>query len=81
SPSSYFPPPQADIKKSSSVQPNEIKPTPEWKTIPAPSTVNTRHLSDSSIEPPNSTRIIPVAPLQMSDDNQYSSATGTESLG
>ncbi len=68
--SSYFPQPQTDIKKSVPVQTSQ-----PWKTIP------TRRLSDSSIEPPESTRINPINPIQVSDDNQYSSTTGTESLG
>lgn len=80
-PSSYFPAPQSDIKKSLPTQKNEIRKVKEWKTVPAPPSLSTRRVSDSSIEPPNSTRMIPVAPIQMSDDNQYSSATGTESLG
>jgi hypothetical protein len=74
--SSYFPAPQSDIKKSSPIPPNEIKTSEQWKTVSAPPP--TRSLSDSSIEPSNSTRMIPI---QMSDDNQYSSTTGTESLG
>lgn len=81
SPSSYFPPPQADIKKPFSSPAKEINTKQEWKTVPAPTTTTIRHASESSSEPLNSTRMIPVAPLQMSDDNQYSSATGTESLG
>jgi hypothetical protein len=91
SPSSYFPPPQIDIKKSSSIQTNETKRSfnssrlmyddgneRQWKTVPAPTTY---HHSDSSIQPSNTTRIIPVAPIQISDENPYNSATGTESLG
>ncbi|CAF2554581.1 unnamed protein product [Rotaria sp. Silwood2] len=81
SPSSYFPLPQTDIKKSLPIQINDNKTTQQWKTVPVPSNLPTRRLSDSSIEPPSSTRIIPIAPIQMSDDNQYSSTTGTESLG
>lgn len=91
SPSSYFPTPQVDIKKSSSTKTNDKKRSfnsshlmyddgneRQWKVVPAPTT--NRHLN-SSIEPSNPTRIIPVAPIHMSDDNPYSSATGTESLG
>jgi hypothetical protein len=74
-PSSYFPQPQSDIKKSS----NEIKTSEPWITTVQPS--STRCLSDSSTEPSNSVRIIPIIPVQISDDNQYSSTTGTESLG
>jgi hypothetical protein len=73
-PSSYFPQPQSDIKKSS----NETKTSEPWITFQASST---RRLSDSSTEPSTSPRIIPIIPIQMSDDNQYSSTTGTESLG
>ncbi|UJR28875.1 hypothetical protein I4U23_010097 [Adineta vaga] len=76
--SSYFPLPQSDIKKSST---HEVKHTEQWKTVPAPPVLSTRRVSESSTEPINSTRIIPIAPIQMSDDNQYSSATNTESLG
>ncbi|CAF3544250.1 unnamed protein product [Rotaria sordida] len=81
SPSSYFPLPQTDIKKSLPIQINENKTIQQWKTVPAPSNLPLRRVSDSSIEPPTSTRIIPIAPIQMSDDNQYSSTTCTESLG
>jgi uncharacterized OB-fold protein len=93
--SSYFPPPQSDIKKSSPIPPNETKTSEHWITVPVstneiktsqqwitvPVPPPTRRLSDSSIEPSNSSPIIPIAPIQMSDDNQYSSTTGTESLG
>ena len=81
--SNYFPLPQTNIKKpSSSIQINETKnPIQQWKTVPAPPVISARSISDSSIELPNSTRIISVVPLQLSDDNQYSSTTGTESLG
>ncbi|CAF3497184.1 unnamed protein product [Rotaria sp. Silwood1] len=81
SPSSYFPLPQTDIKKSLPIQINDNKTMQQWKTVSTPSDLPIRRLSDSSIEPPSSTRIIPIAPTQMSDDNQYSSTTGTESLG
>ncbi|CAF3748329.1 unnamed protein product [Adineta steineri] len=92
SPSSYFPLPQSDIKKSSIIQTNdikkssliqtnEIKKPEQWKTVPAPPVLSARRYSDSSTEPQSTTRIIPIAPIPMSDDNQYSSATGTESLG
>ena len=74
SPSSYFPAPQTDIKKSSSKDSfNDSRLLHDngndrhWKSVPAP-TSSTRA----------STRIIPV---HISDENQYSSATGTESLG
>jgi hypothetical protein len=90
-PSSYFPQPQMDIKKPSSIKTNETKRSfnssrlmyddgneRQWKVVPAPTT--NRH-SDSSIEPSNTTRIIPIAPIQVSDDNPYNSTTGTESLG
>ena len=76
--SSYFPPPQADIKRSSPIPPTETQPSQQWIAVPAPST---RRLSDSSTDAPSSARIIPIIPAQMSDDNPYSSATGTESLG
>ena len=69
-PSSYFPPPQTDIKRSSPIQN-----TQQWKSLP------TRRLSDLSTEPPTSSRIISTTSAQMSDDNPYSSTTGTESLG
>ena len=96
SPSSYFPQPQTDIKKpTSNTTANEIKRSfdpshllydngneRQWKTVPAPiTTTTTNRRSDSSIEPPNPTRIIPIVPLQISDDNPYNSGTGTESLG
>jgi hypothetical protein len=73
--SSYFPQPQTDVKRSSPIHTNEIKNPQQWKTLP------TRRLSDSSIEPTSSKRINPTIPIQVSDDNQYSSTTGTESLG
>ena len=92
SPSSYFPPPQSDIKMSLPVSTentqrlynnnnNNKKTERQWKTVPAPPLPSSRRLSDSSIEPSISTRRIPIAPAQTSDDNQYSSTTGTESLG
>jgi hypothetical protein len=93
SPSSYFPLPQTDIKRPSAFKTNEKKPSfnssrlmyddgneRQWKVVPAPTATANRYL-DLSIEPSNTTRIIPVAPIQISDDNPYSSATGTESLG
>ena len=92
--SSYFPPPQSDIKKSSSTYNSEINqsrihihPTSHdrteqhWQAVPAPSILSTNYLSDSSAEPTDSSRIIRMATTQVSDDNQYSSATPTESLG
>lgn len=66
SPSSYFPLPQADIKKPSFNDSRLLHDNGndrQWKSVPAPT---------------NSTRIIPV---HIADENQYSSATGTESLG
>ncbi|CAF3919812.1 unnamed protein product [Rotaria sp. Silwood2] len=91
SPSSYFPQPQSNIKTSSSIKINEIKRSynnshlmyddgneRQWKIVPAPTT---NRLSNSSIEPSNTTRIIHVAPIQIPDDNPYNSTTGTESLG
>ena len=56
-PSSYFPPPQTDIKRSLPIQTNEMKQNnnnnnineQEWKTVPAPSTLPIRRVSDSSI--------------------------------
>ena len=90
SPSSYFPAPQSDIKMSLPVTTertqqlynnNQNKNDRQWKTVPAPPLSSSRRLSDSSIEPSISTRRIPIAPAQTSDDNQYSSTTGTESLG
>lgn len=74
--SSYFPQPQSDIKRSSPIPKAETQLSQAWVSVPAPST---RRQSDSSTtEPSTSSRIIPI---HMSDDNQYSSATGTESLG
>ena len=74
--SSYFPQPQSDIKRSSPIPKAETQIPQAWVSVPAPSA---RRQSDSSTtEPSTSSRIIPV---HMSDDNQYSSATGTESLG
>ncbi|CAF1231475.1 unnamed protein product [Adineta ricciae] len=78
SPSSYFPLPQSDIKKPTVTEPKRVE---QWKTVPAPPVTSTRRFSDSSTEPITSTRVIPIAPIPMSDDNQYSSATNTESLG
>jgi len=76
--SSYFPPAQTDLPKSSSIPAANGNVTcQQWIPVPAPQSAR----SDSSIEPSTSIRMIPVAPLPMSDDNQYSSATGTESLG
>ena len=86
--SSYFPPPQTDIKKSLPIQTEKPKDylhhlnnERQWKTVPAPPISSSRRQSDSSIEPSLSTRIIPIAPPPFSDDNQYSSTTATESLG
>ena len=86
SPSSYFPAPQSDIKKSSS---KETKPSFDssrllydggnerhWKAVPAPPTTTPRPVNSSQ-----TTRMIPVAPVHTSDDNPYNSTTGTESLG
>ena len=73
--SSYFPPPQADIKRTSPIPKPDIQLSQPWISVPAPSS---RRQSNSSTEPSTSARIIPI---HMSDDNQYSSATGTESLG
>jgi hypothetical protein len=84
SPSSYFPLPQSDIKKSSSnVKKRSFNSSRlmydngnerQWKVVPAPTT--NRH-SESS----HPTRIIPVASMHLSDENPYSSTTATESLG
>jgi hypothetical protein len=84
SPSSYFPPPQSDIRKTSSSETKRSFNSSrlmhddgnerQWKVVPAPTT--NRH-SESS----HPTRIIPVASMHLSDENPYSSATGTESLG
>lgn len=89
--SSYFPPPQSDIKKSIAIETekpkdylqhlNTEKSERQWKTVPAPPPSATRRFSDASVDPPLSTRIIPIAPLPLSDDNQYSTTTATESLG
>ena len=92
--SSYFPPPQADMKppmvpnNKKSKETNDTAHRAEtdhverqWKSVPAPPLASARRLSDSSIEQTTSTRLVPVALLPLSDDNQYSSATGTESLG
>ncbi|CAF3394742.1 unnamed protein product [Rotaria sp. Silwood1] len=89
--SSYFPQPQSNIKTSSSIQTNEIKRSynsarlmyddgneRQWKVVPAPTTTC---LSNSSVEPSNTARIIHVAPIQTSDDSLYNSMIGTESLG
>ncbi|CAF0902470.1 unnamed protein product [Rotaria sordida] len=88
--SSYFPQTQTNIKISSSIKTNEIKQSynnthlmyddgneRQWKVVPAPTT---NRLSNSSIEPSNTTRIIHVVPMQISDDNPYSYTIGTESL-
>ena len=51
SPSSYFPLPQDDIKKSSLIsRTNQVKDTKEWKTVPAPSPIPIRHSSNSLID-------------------------------
>lgn len=81
SPSSYFPAPQTDIKKPSFNQSKRSLNSArllhddgnerQWKVVPAPTT--NRH--SESLQ---TTRLIPV---HISDDNPYSSATGTESLG
>jgi hypothetical protein len=86
SPSSYFPQPQADIKKSPSIKRSFDNPRlmyddgneRQWKAVPAP-TIS--RLSNSSVEQTTTTRYIPVAPIHIPDDNPYNSATGTESLG
>ena len=68
SPSSYFPQPLTDKKKSKKQSNTDSQllnangNERHWKTVPAPTT--------------NATRIIPLA-----DENPYNSGTGTESLG
>ncbi|CAF4178972.1 unnamed protein product [Rotaria socialis] len=92
SPSSYFPQPQSNIKTSSSIKTHDIMQSydsarlmyddgneRQWKTVPAPTM---SRLSNSAAQSSNTMRIVPVAPIELSDDNHpYNNSIGTESLG
>jgi hypothetical protein len=91
--SSFFPPPLTDVRKSVPVHientqtgngsnPSTLHHHREWKSVPAPLPQSLdRRSSESSIEPSVTARLVSMAPLQTSDDNQNSTATVTESLG